>query len=47
MMYIKPGVKRSIVVPNKKTLSTTVLMSNLKTIGITVKEFEKLVDELR
>lgn len=45
-MMVKEGQARPLVIPTRRELAPFVLASNLKTLGITKKQFKRILDEL-
>ena len=45
-VYWREGIIRPITVPRHSTISVRVIKSNLNTLGISVEEYLKILDEL-
>jgi predicted RNA binding protein YcfA (HicA-like mRNA interferase family) len=45
-IYRRAGLQRPLVVPAKKSISITVIKSNLKTLGIPVEEYIEIMKKL-
>ena len=44
--YKKPGVLRPVIVPKTKELPDFIIMSNLRTLGVSRDEFVKIIKDL-
>lgn len=45
-IYWKSGITRPVVIPGKGNVSRTVIMSNLRTLGMTVQEYLNVLEEM-
>lgn len=47
LIYVRDDLIRPIVVPAKKNLSRTVILSNLKTLGIDREKYLRILSEIK
>lgn len=47
LIYRRNDLPRSIVVPEHKELSMTVIMSNLKTLGISKEKYQEIMEKIK
>lgn len=47
LIMTKPGMARPVVIKMDRSLGEDIIHSNMRTIGITRKEFDKLINQVR
>lgn len=45
-IYDRPGLKRPVIVPYGKEVAPFIIRNNLRTLGMSVKEYSKTLEEL-
>jgi len=46
LIYHYPGAKRAVVIPRHKEVSVTIILNNMKTVGMEREEYLDLLDTL-
>ena len=46
LIYHHPAAKRAVVIPRYKDISISIIKSNMKTVGMTEKEYLELLSEV-
>ena len=46
-VYVKKGINRPIIIPERPQIDVSIIHSNLKTAGLTREQYFKLLDECK
>jgi len=46
LIYHYPGAKRAVVIPRHKEVTVTIILNNMKTVGMTREEYFALLEKI-